>query len=170
MADCGAMAVNFIRSTRLSPGAPYTYAATARPPGLTFTAGACPLDGQGNVVAPAEVRAQMRQALGNLRIALAAITDVLETTVYVASRDRDDLIAAWPEVAGFFGDHDAPSTLPGVADLGYRASWPDRGGRGQVAAPTGAEMTGDVRPAQHEAAEAFGEAVLGCWDECAPAA
>jgi len=168
------MAVNLIRSTRLSPGAPYAYAATARPPGLTFTAGACPLDGQGNVVAPAEVRAQMRQALGNLRIALAesgaAITDVLETTVYVASRDRDDLIAAWREVAGFFGDHDAPSTLLGVAVLGYRASWPDGGGRGQVAAPAGAEMTGDRRPAQHEAAEAFGEAVLGCWDECAPAA
>jgi enamine deaminase RidA (YjgF/YER057c/UK114 family) len=63
------------------------------------------------------------QALENLRIALeesgAAIRDVLKTTVYVASANRQDLVAAWDEVAGFFGDHDAPSTLLGVAVLGY---------------------------------------------------
>ena len=65
----------------------------------------------------------MRQAMRNLRIALeesgAAITDVPKTTVYVATSDRDDLVAAWREVAGFFGDHDAPSTQLGVAVLGY---------------------------------------------------
>jgi enamine deaminase RidA (YjgF/YER057c/UK114 family) len=65
----------------------------------------------------------MRQALENRRIALeesgAAIRDVLKTTVYVASGDRGDLVAAWDEAAGFFGDHDAPSTLLGVAVLGY---------------------------------------------------
>jgi len=65
----------------------------------------------------------MRQALENLQIALeesgAAIRDVLKTTVYVASADREDLVAAWREVAGFFGDHDAPSTLLGVTVLGY---------------------------------------------------
>jgi len=44
---------------------------------------------------------------------------VLKTTVYVASGDRQDLVAAWDEVARFFGDHDAPSTLLGVAVLGY---------------------------------------------------
>ena len=38
--------------------------------GLIFTAGACPLDEQGQVVAPGDVSAQMRQALGNLRTAL----------------------------------------------------------------------------------------------------
>jgi len=117
------MAVKLVRSTRLFTGAPYAYAAKADQPDLIYTAGACPLDEQGNVVAPADVRAQMLQALGNLQIALdesgAQITDVLKTTVYVASRDRDDLVAAWREVAGFFGDHDAPSTLLGVAVLGY---------------------------------------------------
>ena len=123
MADSGTMAVKLVRSTRLFTGAPYAYAAKADQPDLIYTAGACPLDEQGNVVAPADVRAQMLQALGNLQIALdesgAQITDVLKTTVYVASRDRDDLVAAWREVAGFFGDHDAPSTLLGVAVLGY---------------------------------------------------
>jgi len=123
MADSGAMTVQLVRSTRLFPGAPYAYAARASQPDLVFTAGACPLDEQGQVAAPADVRAQMRQALENLRIALeeagAAIADVLKTTVYVASADRADLVAAWDEVAGFFGDHDAPSTLLGVAVLGY---------------------------------------------------
>ena len=64
-----------------------------------------------------------RRALANLRIALeesgAAIRDVLKTTVYVASSDRDDLVAAWNEVAAAFGDHDVPSTLLGVTVLGY---------------------------------------------------
>ena len=117
------MAVNLVRSTRLFPGAPYAYAAKASGDVLIFTAGACPLDEQGQVVALGDVSAQMRQALRNLRIALeesgATIRDVLKTTVYVASSDRSDLVTAWDEVAGFFGDHDAPSTLLGVAVLGY---------------------------------------------------
>jgi enamine deaminase RidA (YjgF/YER057c/UK114 family) len=123
MTDSGAMSVQLVRSSRLFPGAPYAYAAKANQPELIFTAGACPLDEQGQVIAPGDARAQMRQALANLRTALeesgAAIRDVLKTTVYVASGDREDLVAAWTEVAGFFGDHDAPSTLLGVTVLGY---------------------------------------------------
>lgn len=123
MTDFAAMAVQLVRSAQLFPGAPYAYAARAHQPDLVFTAGACPLDERGDVVAPGDVKAQMRQALGNLRTALeesgAAVSDVLKTTVYVASADRADLVAAWDEVAGFFGEHDAPSTLLGVAVLGY---------------------------------------------------
>jgi enamine deaminase RidA (YjgF/YER057c/UK114 family) len=123
MTNSDAMTVLLVRPARLFPGAPYAYAARAHQSDLIFTAGACPLDEQGQVVAPADVSAQMRQALENLRIALeesgAAIRDVLKTTVYVASADRQDLVAAWDEVAAFFGDHDAPSTLLGVAVLGY---------------------------------------------------
>jgi enamine deaminase RidA (YjgF/YER057c/UK114 family) len=117
------MAAKLVHSTRLFPGAPYAYAAKASGDVLIFTAGACPLDEQGQVVALGDVSAQMRQALQNLRIALeesgATISDVLKTAVYVASSDRSDLVAAWDEVASFFGDHDAPSTLLGVAVLGY---------------------------------------------------
>jgi len=115
--------VNLIRSTRLFPGAPYAYAAVAHQAGLIFTAGACPLDENGKVTAPGDVGGQMRQALGNLRTALdecgVSTSDVLKTTVYVASIDRGDLVAAWNEVAAFFGDHDVPSTLLGVTVLGY---------------------------------------------------
>jgi enamine deaminase RidA (YjgF/YER057c/UK114 family) len=105
------------------PGVPYAYAAIDRASGLIFTAGACPLDEQGAVVAPGDVAAQARQVLDNLRMALAecgaTFADVLKTTVYVASSNRDDLVEAWQVVQEAFGDHDAPSTLLGVAVLGY---------------------------------------------------
>ena len=118
------MAVNLIRSARLYAGVPYAYAAKVSAGDLIFTAGACPLDEQENIVAKGDAAAQMRQALANLRIALedagATIRDVVKTTVYVASSDRGELVAAWDEVAAFFGDHDVPSTLLGVALLGYR--------------------------------------------------
>ncbi len=118
------MAVELIRSARLFQGVPYAYAATAPGTDLIFTAGACPLGDDGRVVAPGDVVAQARRTLENLRIALedcgATMCDVLKTTVYVATGNRDDLVAAWNEVARAFGDHDAPSTLLGVAVLGYR--------------------------------------------------
>lgn len=117
------MSVHLVRSSRLFPGVPYAYAAVAGPAGLVFTAGACPLDEHGQVTAPRDVAAQARQAVANLRTALedsgATIADVVKTTVYVASRDRGDLVAAWDEVATAFGDHDVPSTLLGVTVLGY---------------------------------------------------
>jgi enamine deaminase RidA (YjgF/YER057c/UK114 family) len=117
------MAVELVRSNRLFSGIPYAYAATAPEIGLIVTAGACPLDDQGRVVAPGDIAAQMRQALDNLRIALeesgAAMRDVLKTTIFVSTSSRDDLVVAWNEVAGGFGDHNPPSTLLGVSVLGF---------------------------------------------------
>jgi enamine deaminase RidA (YjgF/YER057c/UK114 family) len=49
----------------------------------------------------------------------AGLADVLKTTVYVASAERTDLVAAWEEIRMAFGGHDAPSTLLGVTVLGY---------------------------------------------------
>lgn len=123
VAESAAMGVTLIRSSRLFPRAPYAYAAAIDQAGLIFTAGACPLDQSGEVTPPGDVGGQMRQALGNLRIALqesgATIRDVVKTTVFVASSDRADLVAAWNEVAAAFADHPAPSTLLGVTVLGY---------------------------------------------------
>ncbi|HKD95825.1 MAG TPA: RidA family protein [Gaiellaceae bacterium] len=96
------------------------------PPGvrLVFTAGACPLDAAGETVAPGDVAAQTAQVMQNLRVALRAagadLEDVLKTTVYVASDQHADLVTAWEVVSRHFGSHDAPSTLLGVAVLGYR--------------------------------------------------
>ncbi|KKJ99776.1 endoribonuclease L-PSP [Micromonospora sp. HK10] len=113
-----------IRAAQLSDVAEYAYAAEVVPPArLVFTAGACPLDAQGRTVAPGDPAGQARQVMANLAVALAAagarLTDVVKTTVYVASGNRADLVAAWEVVRDAFGDHDVPSTLLGVAVLGY---------------------------------------------------
>ena len=66
--------------------------------------------------------AQTRQVLENLALALGSVgaegSDVLKTTVYVVSENREDLATVWrvvqeSEVA------DAASTLLGVSLLGY---------------------------------------------------
>ena len=63
----------------------------------------------------------MRNLEQALHAAGCGLVDVLKTTVYVASSDRVDLVAAWNVVRAAFGDHDPPSTLLGVAVLGYSA-------------------------------------------------
>ena len=119
--------VQLLRSQQLHVSVPYAYAASTEAPSrLVFTAGACPLDAEGRTVAVGDVAGQTEQVMANLRIALQAggaeLTDVLKTTVYVASSSRDDLGAAWQVVRRHFGEHDAPSTLLGVTVLG----WPDQ--------------------------------------------
>jgi enamine deaminase RidA (YjgF/YER057c/UK114 family) len=115
--------ITFIRPPGLHDGAPYAYAAVTDPGRMLFTAGACPLDAEGATVAVGNVVGQTRQVMANLVAVLesagAALTDVVKTTVYVASGDRRDLVAAWDVVRAAFGDHDAPSTLLGVVVLGY---------------------------------------------------
>lgn len=116
--------VELVRCPTLTDQVPYAYASVVEGPGrLVFTAGACPLDEAGAVVAPGDVVAQAGRVVTNLREALAAtgcgLTDVAKTTVYVASSERADLVAAWKVVSAAFADHDVPSTLLGVAVLGY---------------------------------------------------
>ena len=117
-------AVKLIRSAELTDVAPYAYAASVAPGArLVFTAGACPLDEAGEIGPRADVAGQAEVVMRNLGVALAAagatVTDVVKTTVYVASADRSDLVDAWDVVRAWFGDHDAPSTLLGVSVLGY---------------------------------------------------
>jgi len=112
-----------VRPEGLDPSAPYAYAAVVGPGSLVLTAGACPLDEAGEVVHPGDVAAQARQVMANLAVALqesgSSLAHVARTTVYVASSRREDLVTAWQEVRAGFGDHDPPSTLLGVAVLGY---------------------------------------------------
>jgi enamine deaminase RidA (YjgF/YER057c/UK114 family) len=116
--------VELLRPRDLAARVPYAYAATTRDrPLLVFTAGACPLDGSGTTVAVGDVALQADQVMTNLGLALssagARLDDVVKTTVYVASSDRSDLVAAWDVVRRHFGEHDPPSTLLGVSVLGY---------------------------------------------------
>jgi enamine deaminase RidA (YjgF/YER057c/UK114 family) len=105
---------------------PYAYAAITPPGGTVFTAGACPLDEDGQVVATGDVEAQARHAIGNLLAVLEAVgcgpNDVVKTTVFVASTESADLANAWREVEQVFGSDGPPSTLLGVTVLG----WPDQ--------------------------------------------
>jgi enamine deaminase RidA (YjgF/YER057c/UK114 family) len=115
--------VELIRSGELSDAVPYAYASVVAAGRVVYTAGACPLDGAGQVVAPGDFAAQAQAVMDNLVVALraagASLSDVAKSTVYVASTDRADLVAAWNVVRAAFGEHDAPSTLLGVAVLGY---------------------------------------------------
>ncbi|MDT7620720.1 MAG: hypothetical protein QOF99_1621 [Pseudonocardiales bacterium] len=116
--------VELIRSAELTDRAQYAYAAVAHEVStLVFTAGACPLDRSGTIAPVGDIAGQTEQAMANLTIALrtsgAGLADVVKTTVYVASQRREDLVTAWEVVRRGFGDHDAPSTLLGVAVLGY---------------------------------------------------
>ena len=104
----------------LYPGVPYEYSAEAY--GLVFTAGACPLDEHGTIVAPGNYETQAERAAENLLAALeqrgAGAESLLKTTIYVAAAGREDLVRVWDVVAARLGR--APSTLLGVSFLGYR--------------------------------------------------
>ncbi|MGH3073608.1 MAG: RidA family protein [Gaiellales bacterium] len=106
----------------LYAGAPYHYATVAEPGRMVFAAGACPIDEEG-VVIPGGIEAQAAKAVENLFIALSAAgasaADVLKTTVYVASSEQSDLVRAWEVIAAAFAPARPPSTLLGVAVLGY---------------------------------------------------
>jgi enamine deaminase RidA (YjgF/YER057c/UK114 family) len=117
-------ASSIVQSTELSSVAEYAYAAVvAGGSRLVFTAGACPLDADGTIVSQGDVRAQTERVMVNLRTSLteagASLTDVVRTTVYVASNQQQDLVAAWEVVRDWFAPHKPPSTLLGVAVLGY---------------------------------------------------
>ena len=89
---------------------------------MVFAAGACPIDEDG-VVVPGGIQAQAQKAVANLFVALdaagAAKDDVLKTTVYVASSNQAELVQAWEVIAAAFSPARPPSTLLGVAVLGY---------------------------------------------------
>ena len=93
--------MELVRVPTLTQDVPYAYAAVS-PGGTVYAAGACPLDDAGDVVAPGDVAAQagrvMRNLVEALRTAGCGLDDVLKSTVYVASSDRDDLVAAWDVV------------------------------------------------------------------------
>ncbi len=86
-----------------------------------LTAGACPLDAEGNVVGPGDYEAQAERVVENLVAALAAagssVGSLLKTTVYVVAQERPDLVRVWDVVSERLGR--APSTLLGVSFLGY---------------------------------------------------
>lgn len=124
-------------------GAPYEYGAIAPAGALLFTAGACPLDSDGNVVAPGDPLEQATAALRNLTIALARFgaepKDLVKTTIYVVG-DRSDLVGVWNVVAAGLAPNRPPSTLLGVSMLGYPGQLVEIEG---IAAVSGTQPAGE---------------------------
>ena len=101
------------------PGYAHVAVASGR---VVFTAGAVPLDAQGNLVGAGDYEAQTHQTVANLRASLdvagARAQDVVKTTVYVAAGEQAALVRVWEA----FSESDlasAPSTILGVTLLGY---------------------------------------------------
>jgi enamine deaminase RidA (YjgF/YER057c/UK114 family) len=103
-------------------GVPYDYGAVVKSGSLLFTAGACPLDATGRVVAPGDPVAQATRALANFGAILelhgAGPQHLVRTTVYVVG-PHEDLVAVWGVISSGLAPHRPPSTLVGVAMLGY---------------------------------------------------
>ena len=63
--------IDLVRPPSLAAGVPYAYAAAPHGRSLyVFTAGACPLDGSGAMVAAGDLAAQSAQVMDNLGVAL----------------------------------------------------------------------------------------------------
>lgn len=80
---------------------------------MVFTAGACPLDGNGHIVSPGDLEAQAIRCVQNLLAALAergaGPQSLLKTTIFVAAQGHADLVRAWNVVAERLGR--APSAI-----------------------------------------------------------
>jgi enamine deaminase RidA (YjgF/YER057c/UK114 family) len=104
----------------LFPPPGYAHVATADDGGIAYTAGAVPLDAEGNLVGAGDYAAQTLQVIQNLDAALAAVgaapEDVLRTTVYVTAESREDLLGVW-EIVRESSLAGAASTLLGVSLL-----------------------------------------------------
>ena len=116
------MAVEYRDAPALAPPPGYSHVAIAPAGTLVLTAGAVPVDADGNVVGLDDPGAQARVVLDNLVVALeaggAAPADVLKTTVYVVGGHASQL-AVWDVVRSSSVGR-APSTLLGISSLGYR--------------------------------------------------
>ncbi|HET6660655.1 MAG TPA: RidA family protein [Rubrobacter sp.] len=105
---------------KLSQPPGYSHVVVASGSRLVTTAGAVPLDAEGNLVGAGDLLVQARQTLENLTLALAAVgataQDVIKITVYVVAGERADLSAVWVAVQQS-GIAEAASTLLGVSML-----------------------------------------------------
>jgi enamine deaminase RidA (YjgF/YER057c/UK114 family) len=114
--------VSLERFTVPGLAAPPGYAHAVAAGGLVHTAGAVPLDADGNLVGAGDFAAQTKQVLANLTEALAAAGTtpkrVVKTVVYVVADDRAPLAEVWSVIRGT-PYIDTASTLLGVRVLGF---------------------------------------------------
>lgn len=146
--------VILVQSDALAATPGYAHASVVRPgTRLVHLAGACPLDPDGVVAPVGDYAGQAERCVANLIVALAAVgaalSDVAYSRVLVASPRREDLGAVWEVVRSAFSAHPVPSTLVGVAVLGYENQLVEieavaalAAGSTTVPAPGGGDATG----------------------------
>lgn len=117
------MAVELRTVDALAPPPGYSHVAVGRGGTMVFTAGAVPLDAEGNLVGEDDALAQAERVIQNLLVQLEAggarPGDVAKTTVYVAGASYETQSSVW-QVVRSSPIGTAPSTLVGVPTLGYR--------------------------------------------------
>ncbi len=117
------MTVELRNVDTLAPPPGYSHVAVGRGGTMVFTAGAVPLDAQGELVGEGDAVAQAEKVIENLLAALetggAGPGDVAKTTVYVAGVSHAVQVDVW-QVVRNSAIGAAPSTLVGVPILGYR--------------------------------------------------
>jgi enamine deaminase RidA (YjgF/YER057c/UK114 family) len=101
----------------------YTHVIVATGKRLVFIAGQVAEDGQGNLVGPADLAVQARQAFESIGRALAAAgarpEHVAKITIFVVDYRDEHLPAIEKGRAALFGDHKPVDTLVGVAMLAH---------------------------------------------------
>lgn len=117
------MAVEYRTVDGLAEPPGYSHVAIARGDTTVFTAGAVPLDDRGELVGADDAEVQTEQAIANVLRQLEAggarPADVVKTMVYVVGASHDVQSIVWAAVQRS-ALAAAPSTLVGVALLGYR--------------------------------------------------
>jgi enamine deaminase RidA (YjgF/YER057c/UK114 family) len=109
---------------------PYSYGTIVKGGTLIFLAGAIAVDKNGNTVGKGDMKAQIRQVVENIKIALneagATLKDVVNMRIYTPDVDGILKLKDWrcqnfPELWGSSASsQEAPSsTLVGVTKLGY---------------------------------------------------
>jgi enamine deaminase RidA (YjgF/YER057c/UK114 family) len=115
------MALELLEPEGLPRPAAYTQAVVARGHRTVFVSGQISVDAHGELVAPGDLAGQARQALGNVRRALAAAgatpSDITKMTTYVVGYRPDHLTAIREARRSELGDVRPASTLVGVEAL-----------------------------------------------------
>ena len=118
MSDATIHFVSTVPGLPTPPG--YSYAASTSGQ-LVLFAGQVSMDADGNVIAPGDFEAQMRQTFVNVTRALAGAgctpTDVLKVSYFVVGLTRERLVAVRSEREKFFGSHRPATTLLGISAL-----------------------------------------------------
>jgi enamine deaminase RidA (YjgF/YER057c/UK114 family) len=117
------MTANHINPVGLAKPSGYTHVVTVEGKArLVFISGQVALNMEGKIVGAGDLKAQIRQVIGNLKLALksagATLNQIVKLNTFIVNYEPADLIALREVRRELFGPGEAPaSTLIGVGSL-----------------------------------------------------